>query len=527
MTKSVVVENSLVWKESIWLWLTLVIVAALIVTLFYQGLELMVSEWERPEYSHGYLIPVIAAFLIWQRKDRLESMPFPGSFVGLGVVIAGVLIYFIGELSTLYIIIQYGFIVVVMGVAYSLMGWRAFKIILVPLIILGFMVPLPGFFYNNLSSQLQLLSSSIGVAVIRLFDISVYLEGNVIDLGTFKLQVVEACSGLRYLFPLMTLGFIAAYFYRAAFWKRAVIFLSSIPITVLMNSFRIGAIGIMVDRWGQSMAEGFLHDFEGWVIFMACTATLMLEMWALSRFSRTRRPLREVFGMDMPAPTPAGVTIHCRKVPAQLVAAGIVVAVGVLASTQVSTRQEIIPQRTDFAQFPMDLDGWQGRRDQIEQIYVDTLKFDDYIMADYVNKQGSQVNLYVAYYGSQSKGESAHSPRSCLPGGGWVVKSLTQKPLAGIEVSGLPLRINRALITKGDSTQLVYYWFQQRGRIITNEYLVKWYLFWDALTRQRTDGALVRLVVFLGPGEDVMLGDQRLTDFARVAVDRLQPYVPD
>lgn len=526
MTESVA-ENNVVWKESLWLWLTLAIVAVLIGTLFYQGLKFMVEWWERPEYSHGYLIPVIAAFLIWQRKDHLESMRFTGSFAGLAVVIAGVLIYFIGELSTIYTIIQYGFIVVVVGVAYALMGWRALKIILVPLIILGFMVPLPNFFYNNLSSQLQLLSSSIGVAVIRLFDISVYLEGNVIDLGTYKLQVVDACSGLRYLFPLMTLGFIVAYFYRAVFWKRAVIFLSSIPITVLMNSFRIGAIGIMVDRWGQSMAEGFLHDFEGWVIFMACTATLVLEMWVLSKLSRTSRPLQEVFGLDMPAPTPAGSTIHYRKVPMQLIAAGVVIAVGVLAATQVGTRQEIIPHRTDFAQFPMDLDGWQGRRDQMEQIYVDALKFDDYILAGYVNKQGSQVNFYVAYYGSQSKGESAHSPRSCLPGGGWVVKSLTQKPLAGIEVSGLPLRINRVLITKDDSTQLVYYWFQQRGRIITNEYLVKWYLFWDALTRQRTDGALVRLVVSLGPGEDVTLGDQQLTDFARVVVSRLQPYVPD
>ena len=526
MTKSVA-ENNVVWKESPWFWLTLAIVAALIVTLFYRGLEYMVGQWERPEYSHGYLIPVIAAFLIWQRKDRLESIPFTGSFAGLAVVIVGVLIYFIGELSTIYTIIQYGFIVVAIGVAYALMGWRAFKTILVPLIILAFMVPLPGFFYNNLSAQLQLLSSSIGVAVIRLFDISVYLEGNVIDLGTYKLQVVDACSGLRYLFPLMTLGFIAAYFYRAAFWKRAVIFLSSIPITVLMNSFRIGAIGIMVDRWGQSMAEGFLHDFEGWVIFMACTATLVLEMWMLSKFSRTQRPLREVFGLDMPAPTPSGATIHYRKVPAQLIAAGVVVAIGVLVAAQVSTRQEIIPQRTTFEQFPMGLDSWQGRRGQMEQIYVDVLKFDDYIMADYLNKQGSQVNFYVAYYGSQSKGESAHSPRSCLPGGGWVVKSLTQESLSGLEVSGQPLRVNRVLITKGDDTQLVYYWFQQRGRIITNEYMVKWYLFWDALTRQRTDGALVRLVVFLRPGEDVTRGDQQLTDFARVAVGRLQPYIPD
>ena len=105
------------------------------------------------------------------------------------------------------------------------------------------MIPLPSFLYFNLSQELQLISSMIGVAVIRLFDISVYLEGNVIDLGVYQLQVVEACSGLRYLFPLMSFGFLISYIYRGPVWQKIVIFLSTIPITVVMNSFRIGVIG--------------------------------------------------------------------------------------------------------------------------------------------------------------------------------------------------------------------------------------------------------------------------------------------
>jgi exosortase len=107
----------------------------------------------------------------------------------------------------------------------------------VPLLLLGLMIPLPTFLYQGLSAQMQLISSQIGVAIIRLFNISVFLEGNVIDLGNYKLQVAEACNGLRYLFPLMALGFIAAYLFKGALWKRAVIFLSTIPITILMNSF--------------------------------------------------------------------------------------------------------------------------------------------------------------------------------------------------------------------------------------------------------------------------------------------------
>jgi exosortase D (VPLPA-CTERM-specific) len=331
------------------------------------------------------------------------------------------------------------------------------------------MVPLPNFIYHNLSAALQLISSEIGVAFIRLFDISVYLEGNVIDLGSYKLQVVEACSGLRYLFPLMTLGFIAAYFFKGAFWKRAVIFLSTIPITVLMNSFRIGVIGVMVEYWGQDMAEGFLHDFEGWVVFMACTGILILEMWVLARIGKERMPLQEAFGLDFPEPAPSDAPTQGRRPPVQLFAAFAVLILAFVISTQTEKRTEIIPERMAFSQFPDQVGEWEGRRERLEQIYVDELKFDDYILTDYSDGNGMPVNFYAAYYGSQSTGESSHSPRNCLPGGGWQIKESSRKEIPGVTVGDNPLIVNRFEIRKGDTGQLVYYWFQGRNRIDTNE----------------------------------------------------------
>src|SRR5262249_11465682 len=144
--------------------------------------------------------------------------------------------------------------------------------------------------------------SRIGVAIVRLFGISVFLEGNVIDLGIYKLEVAEACNGLRYLFPLMTLGFLFAYFFKAGWWKRVFLFLSSIPIAILMNSLRIGVIGVMVDRWGTKMAEGFLHDFQGWSVFMVSVGVMILEMIALSRVGGARQPWRQLFGVEFPPP---------------------------------------------------------------------------------------------------------------------------------------------------------------------------------------------------------------------------------
>jgi len=520
-------SNLLVWKEPLAFWAAMIGIGFLLIVLFYSGLAWMVHLWtSAEEYGYGFLIPVIALFLIWQRKDSLERISFPGSWAGTLIVLLAIGLLFLGDLSTLYIVIQYAFLVALLGCLVAFTGWRGFRHIAMPFILLIFMIPLPNFLYQGLSSQLQLISSALGVSVIRLFNIPVLLEGNVIDLGTFKLQVVEACSGLRYLFPLMTLGFIAAYLFKGAFWKRAVIFLSSIPITVLMNSFRIGAIGIMVEYWGDSMAKGFLHYFEGWAVFMACIGLLVIEMWILARVGDTQRPLRDVFGLDFPTPTPTNAMVQYRPLPKPFLVTAVLLAVVTILSFTLPKRIEILPQRKDFSEFPMTIGEWHGQRGHLEQFYINVLKFDDYIIADYTNRRHDVVNFYIAYYASQRAGDSAHSPRTCIPGGGWEIAGLSQRRITGVAINGQALSVNRVVIQMGTDKQLVYYWFQEQGRIVTNEYLVKWYLFWDALTRNRTDGALVRLVTYVRPGEDLAKADRRLVAFTKAVAPQLSVYIP-
>ena len=137
------------------------------------------------------------------------------------------------------------------------------------------------------------------------------------------------------------------------------------------------------------------------------------------------------------------------------------------------------------------------------------------------------MNFYVSYYDSQRKGESAHSPRVCLPGGGWVIDRFERQDVSRAGPNGGALPVNRAVMSYGTEKQLVYYWFQQRGRTLTNEYLVKWYIFWDALTRNRTDGALVRVVAQLPEGGDEADTDRLIERFAAQAVPKLVSYVPD
>ena len=288
------------WYISSYLWAFFVISALLIAFPFMETINDMIYRWDtKEEYGYGYIIPFITLFLIWQRKELLAKSSFKPTYWAVPFLIFSGVIYFMGAVSTTHTLSQYALVLTILGLAYGVLGWNAFKIVAIPIALLFFMVPLPPFIYNNLSGQLQLISSELGVAVIRAFGISVYLEGNVIDLGAFKLQVVEACSGLRYLFPLVSLSFVAAYLYSVETWKRVLIFLSSIPITVLMNSFRIGVIGVLVEYYGIEQAEGFLHDFEGWFIFMACMGILFIEMAILARIGKRKRKLSEVFGIEI------------------------------------------------------------------------------------------------------------------------------------------------------------------------------------------------------------------------------------
>jgi exosortase D (VPLPA-CTERM-specific) len=497
------------------------------IVLFGSAIGQLYTIWnDQPEYSYGILVPGLSAFLIWRDRARLRGLPFTGSWYGLALVGLGLALRMVGALATMPAIVHYALLLVLYGMILSLTGPALFRQMLMPLLLLILMVPLPPILSTQLSLQLQLLSSDIGVAVIRAAGVSVYLEGNVIDLGSYQLEVAEACSGLRYLFPLMTLSVIIAYTFGGAMWKRIVVFLSSIPLTVLMNSIRIGIIGITVDRWGTRMAEGVLHEFEGWVGFMiSALLVVLIAVWLKGRQKRTPAPAPAA--VAKPTATPLSATMSLQTVPRSFVAAAVIVLTGVALEYTVPERPEIVPSRPSFSEFPSQIGAWNGTSESLEQVYLDALRLDDYLMMNYTGPDLSPVNFYIAYYESQREaGLSVHSPKLCLPGGGWKIESFEPYELRATSGQG-SLPVNRVVIEHGGSRQLVYYWFRERDRRVTNEYLVRWYIFWDGLTRNRTDGALVRLVAPIPKGVEASQVDAQLTRFANQAAASLDRFVPD
>lgn len=496
---------------------------------FRDGILSLFAAWSKPEYSHGPLIPLVAGYLILRElRDNTQSRDSGSEVPGLLVVLFGLVVGLLGNVTQIPYFITYGLLISLGGMILLVAGYRRGLKFWAAWVYLLFMLPLPNAAYWQLSTKLQFISSSIGVDFIRMMDVPVFLEGNIIDLGVYKLQVAEACSGLRYLFPLASFGFLFAVLYQGPFWHRALLFLSSLPITVFMNSLRIGVIGVMVDSYGIEQAEGFLHWFEGWVIFLACMLILLAEAWLLQRLVKNPKSALAMLDLDS-----AGVIAPLKRIfsitSSRIMSAIAVISlVAGLTWTLLPKPQSVVPDHKPLAMFPLEFGDWRGEAFRHNPEIEQTLAADDYLSAFYRNPDGKHsVSLFSAFYNSTTDGSGIHSPEICIPGSGWEVSQWRkyQVPLAAGTRN--QLQVNRALIQKGQDRQIVYYWFEMRGKSFASEYQAKFSTVWDSMTMRRADGALVRVITPLLPGELEADGDARLAKFLPDALTVLPEFIPN
>jgi len=186
---------------------------------------------------------------------------------------------------------------------------------------------------------------------------------------------------------------------------------------------------------------------------------------------------------------------------------------------------EATPLRRSFGDFPLQIEQWSGRQLELETRVLEVLRVDDYVLRQYQDGQGLPLELYIGYYKSQRQGATYHSPKHCLPGSGWAFLHTGTVDLRVAQHPGSSVEINKFIIQKGLDKQLVLYWYQDRGRIITSEYWAKVYMVWDAIRRNRTDGAFVRITVpFTGEGEERAIMQGRA--FAEIIFPLLSEYLP-
>ncbi len=502
------------------------IYATIMAFLYYSPLSHMVRSWKRGDYSYCYLVPFIVLYLLWEKKNSFAAEPAKNDWKGLIVVAGGIFLYWLGELGGEFFTLYLSSWFVLIGLCLLYMGMPKLTTIIFPLCFILSMFPLPSFVNNRITLSLKIMSSKLGVMMMQAYGMSAYREGNVIDLGFTQLQVVDACSGLRYLLSMIVLSVLIAYFYPARFWKRLIIVFSSIPLTILSNSLRIALTGILSEHFGQNAVEGFFHDFEGLIIFMFTLGVLLIEVKILNKLFPEHHKEMSQNGDHDDSPQAVQMAVNKKEITfksPQVVIPVLLLTVTLVLSKNIDFR-EAIPMTQSFESFPESFNGWRGQRHVMETKFIDVLDFTDYFMADYINSEGRAVDFYVAYYETQRKGESIHSPASCLRGGGWNFKQ------AGSQIitlnDGTPLPVNRALIEKAPIKQLSYYWFPSRGRILTNAIQMKIYNFWDALIQQRTDGALVRVITQVYQDENIENAEKRIQKFISDVQPILNAFLP-
>jgi len=529
MTDSATGSRVVTGTTRVWgmFWLVVAVVAALV--FFREGIAALLAAWQTPEYSHGPLIPVLS-LLLFLRQLKEEPIHFDqitNRVPGIALLIFAVFLALVGKLSEIDDITAYALILWVGSVLLISFGWKQGKNFWPPVLHLVYMLPLPGVLYYKLSTFLQAISSELGVWFLKLLAVPVFLEGNIIDLGVYKLHVAEACSGLRYLFPILSFSYIFAVLYRGPMWHKAVLLISAAPITVLMNAVRIAIAGWIVNYYGLDHVEGFQHFFEGWVIFISC----VLLLFGLARLMLFLHPARMSLAEALDLETD-GLVTQAKRVrhiePSKaLIFAALLLTFGAMAWELSPERRHVTVGRESFSLFPRQLGEFRGGTpERLSPAVAKTLGADDYYSASYSGLGSSPpVDLFIAWYNDQTKG-GTHSPEICLPSAGWEIARLERIDIAPEAGLSEPFHLNRAVIQKGEARMIGYYWFEQHGRHIAWDYAAKFVLLWDGVTIGRTDGALVRILTPIAKGESEDHAEARLRKMFLNTLDVLPRFVP-
>lgn len=510
-------------------WLLVTILGALV--FFWDGTNALLAAWQLPEYSHGPLIPILSALLFLR---HLKSVPEnPGAvrarWPGVAVILVAIALGSLGKLANIDDIVAYALILWVGGVLLISFGWATGKQFWPPVLHLVYMLPLPGVLYYKMTTWLQFVSSELGVWFLKLMSVPVYLDGNIIDLGIMKLHVAEACSGLNYLFPILSFSYIFAVLYRGPMWHKVVLLVSAAPITVLMNSVRIALAGVVVNVYGPEWLDGFTHFFEGWVIFVICIALLFLLAKIMLLFNRQKLSLPQALDLDTDGLLTQALRVRLMQPSAALIGSTLAVLTAIALFQALPQRSDYVVPRDGFSLFPRSLGDWRqaGPHQYLSPDVEAVLRADDYLQINLARNgaSGAGVGLFMAWYNDQSKG-GVHSPEICLPGGGWEIAWLERTDIAADMNSATPFELNKAIIQKGETRMMVYYWFEQKGRRIAWDFEAKYWLMMDGIRTGRTDGALVRLTTLIERGESDDTAAARLNDMVANLAPALPRFIP-
>ena len=272
------------WLEGIQLGL----LTAAFLYLYAAVLPPLIVDWlDDPNYSHGFLVPGLSAYFVWERRQKLSGLKAQPHWGGLALLLCGIGMLLLGHLGAELFLMRSSMVVVLTALVWYLLGQQYVRALAFPLAFLLFMIPFPAILLNAITFPLQLLATQLSTSALQLVHLPVYREGNIIYLPHATLEVVEACSGIRSLVSLLALAVVFAYITQRRTSTRGILALSAIPIALVANAFRIWGTGVLAHLYGAQAAEGFYHTFAGWLVFVVASSLLLGEGALLSLLRRT------------------------------------------------------------------------------------------------------------------------------------------------------------------------------------------------------------------------------------------------
>ena len=272
--------------DKIWVFAGSSIIAGLLLFLYWGVFQGLLSDWYNdPDYSHGFLVPLLSAYFIWERWDILKKNESRPNLFGAVVLGMGLFLLTVGLIGAELYVQRFSLLVVLAGLVLLIGGWQYVWALSLPIGFLIFMIPLPAIIVNTIAFPLQLFAAKVAELCLFSLGIPVLREGNLIVLAGTTLEVAEACSGLRSLLSLLALGTVYGYFSQETLWKRWVLVLLSIPIAIVANASRVTGTGLLAHYFGVESAQGFYHTFEGWIVFVVAFVLLFVCGMVLQKIS--------------------------------------------------------------------------------------------------------------------------------------------------------------------------------------------------------------------------------------------------